>query len=118
MNTLKKKSCWPRRCCCCCAGRVRYCAPANAGTKFTVDLPTASVQLVQAHGKNVQHWKKEKRQALNKKQIKRKLRAWGYRDFDKIERKGDRYIVKASWRGMRKSRLVLDAYSGRILKKR
>ncbi len=118
MNTLKKKVAGLAVAAVVALGVSGTVAPANAGTKFTVELPTASVQLVQAHGKNVQHWKKEKRQALNKKQIKRKLRAWGYRDFDKIERKGDRYIVKASWRGMRKSRLVLDAYSGRILKKR
>lgn len=118
MNALKKKITSLAVAAAVAVGVSGAVAPANAGTTLLVDFPNASVQLVQDHGKKAKHWKKEKRQALNKKQIKRKLRAWGYRDFQKVERKGDRYIVRASWRGLRKSRLVIDAYNGRILKRR
>ncbi len=116
MNILKKKVTGLAVAAVVVLGVSGAAAPANAGAKFIYDGPNLSVQVTQVHSKKNDHWGKGQHRALNKKQVKRRLRAWGYRNFKKVRRKGDVYIVKASWQGQNRARLVVDAYSGRIIK--
>lgn len=92
---------------------------AEAAT-ITLQSPNAtwSFDVGPAHYKNERHWWKKHQQhhVLNKKQIKRKLRKWGFKNFKKVRRKGDVYVVRAHWQNAYKARLVVDAYNGRILK--
>ena len=56
--------------------------------------------------------------ALSRRVIRRILRHRGYHSFDFIERRGDRYVSKAyDWRD-RYVRVVVDAYSGEIIRKK
>ncbi|KZK76551.1 hypothetical protein PsAD46_05310 [Pseudovibrio sp. Ad46] len=118
MNALKKKVTGLAAAAVVALGVSGAAVPANAGAQFTYDGPNVSVQVTQAHYKKNRHWGHGQHHALNKKQVKRRLRAWGYRNFKKVKRKGDVYIVKASWQGQHRARLVVDAYSGWIIKYR
>ncbi len=56
--------------------------------------------------------------ALPRRVIRRILRHRGYHSFDFIERRGDRFVSKAyDWRD-RYVRVVVDAYSGEIIRKK
>ncbi|MES0871947.1 hypothetical protein [Pseudovibrio sp. SCP19] len=118
MNALKKKVTGLAAAAVVALGVSGAAAPASAATKFSFDGPNVSVQVTQAHYKKHRHWGHGQHHVLNKKQIKRRLRSWGYRNFKKVKRKGDVYIVKANWQGHYPARLVVDAYSGWILKYR
>lgn len=93
-------------------------APVSAGSFFKFETPSITVEVAPVHYKKRHHWQQQQQHVLNKKQIKRRLRSWGYRNFKRVKRKGDVYIVKASWQGNHRARLVVDAYSARILKYR
>ncbi|WP_068313325.1 hypothetical protein [Polycladidibacter hongkongensis] len=96
---------------------------AQAAERFTMQFHFGNGPTWSWHGGPVYphaqqgHWY-AKKYRLNKRQIRRYLRSMGYRNIKKIRPRGDVYVVKAKWRGRKKVRLVMDAYSGWILKAR
>ncbi len=116
MNGLKKKITGLAAAAVVALGVSGAAAPAQAGS-ISFEISSSGIQVAPVHYKE-RHWGHGHHRALTKKQIKRRLRNWGYRNFKKVKRKGDVYIVKAKWQGQYKTRLVVDAYSGWILKYR
>ncbi|KZL20762.1 hypothetical protein PsAD2_01250 [Pseudovibrio axinellae] len=100
------------------AGVCAVAAPANAASALSVNASNLSTHVVQVHSKKMVRWGHGHHRAISKKRLKNRLRAWGFKSFKKVERRGDVYIVKASRRGQQRARLVVDAYSGQILKYR
>ncbi|SDR32111.1 hypothetical protein [Pseudovibrio sp. Tun.PSC04-5.I4] len=118
MNALKKKITGLIAAAVVATGVSTAAAPVSAGSFFRIETPSITVEVAPVHYKKRRHWQQQQQHVLNKKQIKRRLRSWGYRNFKKVKRKGNVYIVKASWQGNQRARLVVDAYSGWILKYR
>ncbi|MAA98855.1 MAG: hypothetical protein CMN87_16460 [Stappia sp.] len=88
----------------------------RAATPAATTTATADVQLVGGrHWRGGRHWGGHRYERLRPRQIKRRLARHGFRHMRGMRMRGDVYVLQA--RGPRgvKQRLVVDAYSGRVV---
>ena len=91
-------------------------ASAGQAGRAATATTTADVQLVGGrHWRGGRHWGGHRYERLRPRQIKRRLARHGFRHMRGMRMRGDVYVLRARGPRGAKQRLVVDAYSGRIV---